>query len=85
MAIGSMTKKVRVIVLTVSFIMKGNVTIPASMRFSDTVNKFLKDLQFLALTEVEIQDLVTKCTLESKPFMLINKENIIAIAPLEQA
>ncbi len=83
MAIGKMTKKVRVVILTNSFIIKGNVTMPSNMRFSDTLNKFLKDLQFLAITEVDVDDLSTRSTLENRPFMLVNKDSIIAIAPLE--
>lgn len=83
MAIGKMTKKVRVVILTNSFIIKGNVTIPLNMRFSDTLNKFLKDLQFLAITEVDVDDLSTRSTLENQPFMLVNKDSIVAIAPLE--
>lgn len=83
MAISSMTKKLRVVILSSSFIIHGNVTVPSNMRFSDALNRFLKDIQFLAITEVDILDLSTQNTLEKRPFMLVNKDSIIGISPIE--
>ncbi len=83
MALGAMNKRTRVVILTGAFIIKGDVTVPTNMRFSDALNRFLKDLQFLAIVDVETLDSRTGSVLEKRDFMLVNKEQIIAIAPID--
>jgi hypothetical protein len=83
MVLGTATKKVNVLILTDSYIIKGFVTVPANMRFSDTLNKFLKEQQFLAVTDVEIAFVNGNKNMEKKEFILINKDNVVGIMPNE--
>ena len=81
MALGENNKKVAVLILTDAFIIKGNVTVPMSMRFSDALNKFLKNQQFIAVTEAEITLIYGGTTLGKRDFILINREQIAGISP----
>ncbi len=81
MAIGENTRKVPTLILTDSFIIRGEITVPASMRFSDAINKFLKNQNFIAITNAEITLIYGNTEPEEREFMLINKEQIVAISP----
>ncbi len=83
MSIGAMTKKVTVLILTDSFVIRGNISTPSNMRLSDAINKFLKDTQFLAVTEAEITLIDGGTPLEKRDFILVNKELITGISPSE--
>jgi len=83
MVIGTATKKMSVLILTDSFLIRGFITVPTSMRFSDTLNKFLKEQQFLAITDAEIAFVVGEKKTEKKEFILINKDKIVGITPNE--
>ena len=83
MVLGTATKKVNVLILTDSFLIKGFITIPTSMRFSDTLNKFLKEQQFLAITDAEIAYVIGEKNIERKEFILVNKDKIVGITPNE--
>jgi hypothetical protein len=81
MVMGENSKRIHVLMLTDAFIIRGNVTVPTSMRFSDALNKFLKNQQFIAVTDAEITLVYGGTTLEKRDFILINREQIIGISP----
>jgi hypothetical protein len=83
MVIGTATKKMSVLILTDSFLIRGFITVPTSMRFSDTLNKFLKEQQFLAITDAEIAFVIGEKKVERKEFILVNKDKIVGITPNE--
>ncbi len=83
MALGENSKKVSVLILTDAFIIRGNVTVPVSMRFSDALNKFLKNQQFIAVTEVNITLVYGGTPLKERDFTLVNKDRIIGISPAD--
>jgi hypothetical protein len=83
MVVATSTKKVGVMIFSDPFIIKGFITVPTNMRFSDTLNKFLKEQQFLAITDAEISYASNEKIIEKKGFILINKDKIIGIAPSE--
>ncbi len=80
MTIGENSKKVSVLILTNAFIIRGTVSVPISMRFSDALNKFLKNQQFIAVTNADITLVYGGTSLEERDFMLINKDQIIGIS-----
>jgi hypothetical protein len=81
MPLGENTRKIEATILTNEFIIKGKITIPANMRVSDALNKFLKNQTFIALTDVKIALINGKEELEGNDFMLVNKELVIGIIP----
>jgi hypothetical protein len=81
MAIGENTKKINTLILTDSFIIRGEVTVPNTMRFSDAINKFLKNQVFIAVTNAEITLIYGGTKMEERDFILINKDQIVAISP----
>ncbi len=82
--LGPKIKKVEVIIITSSnFIINGKISVPEKMRFSDALNKFLKDTKFLPVVELKIKNLNNEKIGESD-FSLINKDLIIAIYPIEK-
>ncbi len=81
MAIGENTKKIKVLILTDAFIIRGDATVPKNMRFSDALNKFLKNQQFMAITNAEITLVYGGTTLEKRDFIMVNREQVIAISP----
>jgi len=83
MAINPNTKKVEAIVLTETFLIRGKIHIPVNMRFSDAINRFQKEIPFLPAVEVEIKLLSSHEEIEKRDFILINKDKIVAIIPLE--
>jgi hypothetical protein len=83
MVLGTATKKLNVLILTDSFLIRGDLTVPTNMRFSDALNKFLKEQQFLAITNAEISFVTGDKNIEKKEFLLINKDRVVGIAPNE--
>lgn len=82
--IGPKVRRVEVMILTSSnFVIKGKISVPEDMRFSDALNKFLKETKFIPVIELEILDL-NKNLIGKSEFSLINKDLIIAIYPLEK-
>ena len=83
MAIGENTKKIKVLILTDAFIIRGDATVPKNMRFSDALNKFLKNQQFMAITNAEITLVYGGggTTLKKRDFIMVNREKVIAISP----
>ena len=82
--IGPKVRRVEVMILTSSnFIIKGKISVPEDMRFSDALNKFLKETKFIPVIELEILDL-NKNLIGKSEFSLINKDLVIAIYPLEK-
>ncbi|MGB9855785.1 MAG: hypothetical protein ACPLKS_04520 [Caldisericum exile] len=84
MAINPNTKKTEVTILTEAFVIKGFVYVPANMRFSDALNKFLKDTQFLPVVDAEIRPINSKEVIEKRDFILIKKEMIVVISPVSE-
>ncbi|MFU2157741.1 MULTISPECIES: hypothetical protein [Caldisericum] len=84
MAINPNTKKTEVTILTEAFVIKGFVYVPANMRFSDALNKFLKDTQFLPVVDAEIRSINSKEVIEKRDFILIKKEMIVVISPVSE-
>lgn len=83
MPIGPRVRRVSVMILTSSnFVIKGKISVPEDMRFSDALNKFLKETKFIPVIELEIFDL-NKNLIGKGDFSLVNKELVIAIYPLE--
>jgi hypothetical protein len=83
MALGLDTVKMHVLILTQSFIIKGVINVPTNMRFSDALNKFMKDRSFLAITDAEIQPINAAMEIQKVDFILISRERVIGISPLE--
>ncbi len=81
MAIGENTKKIKVLILTDAFIIRGDATVPRNMRFSDALNKFLKNQQFMAITNAEITLVYGGTMLGKRDFIMVNREQVIAISP----
>lgn len=82
--LGPKIRRVEVNILTSgSYIIKGKISVPEEMRFSDALNKFLKDTKFLPVVEIEIRNINNEIIGESD-FSLINKDLIIAIYPVER-
>ena len=81
MAIGENTRKVEAIILTNEFIIEGKITIPANMRVSDALNKFLKNQTFIPVTDMTITVVKTGEKMEGHEFILINREQIVGIIP----
>ncbi len=81
MAITENNRRVSTLILTDSFIIRGEVTVPSSMRFSDAINKFMKNQGFIAVTNAEITLIYGGAKLEERDFILINKEQIVALSP----
>ncbi|BAL81022.1 hypothetical protein [Caldisericum exile] len=81
MAINPNTKKTEVTILTDAFVIKGFIYVPANMRFSDALNKFLKDIQFLPVVNAEIRAINSNQIVEKRDFILIKKEMIVVISP----
>ncbi|MGB9793870.1 hypothetical protein [Caldisericum exile] len=84
MAINPNTKKTEVTILTEAFVIKGFVYVPANMRFSDALNKFLKETQFLPVVDAEIRSINSKEVIEKRDFILIKKEMIVVISPVSE-
>lgn len=84
MAINPNTKKTEVLIITDEFMIKGFVYVPANMRFSDAMNKFLRETQFLPLVDAEIRTINSKDIIEKRDFILIKKEMIVVISPLSE-
>ncbi len=82
MGIGPNTVKIRVLILTASFIISGAINIPADMRLSDSLNKFMKDQTFLAVTDAKVKLIGVNATYTERDFILINKNLVIGISPL---
>ncbi|MBC7194497.1 MAG: hypothetical protein H5U37_02445 [Caldisericia bacterium] len=83
MPIGPRVRRVSVMILTSSnFMIKGKISVPEDMRFSDALNKFLKETKFIPVIELEIFDL-NKNLIGKGDFSLVNKELVVAIYPLE--
>jgi len=83
MALGLNTVQMHVLILTQSFVIKGVISVPTNMRFSDALNKFMKDRSFLAITNAEIQSTNTTIELRKVDFILINRERVIGISPTD--
>jgi len=83
MAIGENTRKVEAAILTNEFIIQGKITIPANMRVSDALNKFLKNQTFIAITDTTITLVKNGEEVEGHEFILVNKEQIVGIIPLD--
>lgn len=83
MALGLNTVKMHVLILTQSFVIKGIINVPTNMRFSDALNKFMKDRSFLAITDAEIQQINGTMEVQKVDFILVNRERVIGISPLE--
>jgi len=83
MVLGLSTVQMHVLILTQSFVIKGVIYIPTNMRFSDALNKFMKDRPFLAITNAEIQSTNTTIELRKVDFILINRERVIGISPTD--
>ncbi|MGQ9845334.1 MAG: DUF6812 domain-containing protein [Caldisericia bacterium] len=82
--LGPKIRKVEVNILTSgSYIIIGKISVPEEMRFSDALNKFLKDTKFLPVLDIEIRNVNNEKIGESD-FSLINKDLIIAIYPVEK-
>lgn len=81
--LGPKIRKVEVILLATNYIIKGKVSVPEDMRFSDALNKFLKDTKFLPVIDIEIKNLNNEKIGEAD-FSLINKDLIFAIYPVEK-
>lgn len=81
--LGPKIRRVEVIILTSFYIIKGKISVPEEMRFSDALNKFLKETKFLPVIDIEIQNQNNEKIGESD-FSLINKDLIIAIYPVEK-
>ena len=81
MAIGENTRKVEAIILTNEFIIQGKITIPANMRVSDALNKFLKNQTFIPVTDTTITAIKNREEIEGHQFILINKEQVVGIIP----
>ena len=83
MAINPNIKKTEVLILTNEFVISGDMYVPTNMRFSDAVNKFLKDTQFLPIVDVQIKSISSGTSIEKRNFILLSKEKIIVISPAE--
>ncbi|MEA3313153.1 MAG: hypothetical protein U9Q18_02110 [Caldisericota bacterium] len=83
MALGLNTVRMHVLIFTQSFIIKGTINIPANMRFSDALNKFMKDRSFLAITGAEIESVEGTMEVQKVDFMLVNRERVVGISPIE--
>ncbi len=82
--IGPRVRRVGVMILTSSnYMIKGKISVPEDMRFSDALNKFLKETKFIPVIELEILDSNQK-VIGKGDFSLVNKELIVAIYPLEK-
>lgn len=82
--LGPKIRRVEVNILTSgSYIIIGKISVPEDMRFSDALNKFLKDTKFLPVVDIEIRNVNNEKIGESD-FSLINKDLIIAIYPVEK-
>lgn len=82
--LGPKIRRVKVNILTSgSYIIIGKISVPEDMRFSDALNKFLKDTKFLPVVDIEIRNVNNEKIGESD-FSLINKDLIIAIYPVEK-
>jgi hypothetical protein len=82
-AVGAITRKVFLLILTDSFVIRGYINAPLNMRLSDAINKFLKDTQFLAVTDAEITVIANGTLLEKREFLLVNKNLVTGISPNE--
>ena len=82
MRMGPNTVKIRVLILTTSFIITGTINIPSDMRLSDSLNKFMKDQTFLAVTDAKIKSIRANATPVERDFILVNKNLLIGISPL---
>ena len=83
MALGLNTVQMHVLILTRSFIIKGVIYIPTNMRFSDALNKFMKDRPFLAITDAEIKPVSGTMEIQKVDFILVNRERVIGISPTD--
>jgi len=83
LAVGAPIKKTKVLILTDSFVITGIISVPANMRFSDAINKFLREQQFLAVTDAEISLIYSGVKMERRGFILINKDMLLGISPSE--
>lgn len=82
--LGPKIRRVEVNILTSSsYIIIGKISVPEEMRFSDALNKFLKDTKFLPVVDIEIRNINNEKIGESD-FSLINKDLIIAIYPVKK-
>lgn len=82
--IGPRVRRVGVMILTSSnYMIKGKISVPEDMRFSDALNKFLKETKFIPVIELEILDSNQK-VIGKGDFSLVNKDLIVAIYPLEK-
>jgi len=82
--IGPKVRRVDVMIITSSnFMIKGKISVPEDMRFSDALNKFLKETKFIPVIELEILD-SNKNIIGKGDFSLVNKDLIVAIYPLEK-
>lgn len=82
--IGPRVRRVGVMILTSSnFMIKGKISVPEDMRFSDALNKFLKETKFIPVIELEILD-SNQNVIGKGDFSLVNKDLIVAIYPLEK-
>lgn len=84
MAINPNLKKIEVELLTERFIIRGFIFVPANIRLSDALNKFLKETVFIAVTEAEIKIVNSESIFKKKDFVLVNKEKIVSIIPLSE-
>lgn len=84
MAINPNLKKIEVELLTERFIIRGFIFVPANIRLSDALNKFLKETVFIAVTEAEIKIVNSESIFKKKDFVLVNKEKIVSITPLSE-
>ncbi|MEF3245397.1 MAG: hypothetical protein K6343_05410 [Caldisericaceae bacterium] len=84
MAINPNLKKIEVEILTERFIIRGFIFVPANIRLSDALNKFLKETVFIAVTEAEIKIVNSEDIFIKKDFILVNKEKVVSIMPLAE-
>jgi len=82
--IGPKVRKIEVNIVIQNYVVKGKVAVPQNMRFSDAINRFLKDVNFIPVTDVEIKSTMQTEKVAKADFGLINKSLIVGIFPTEE-
>lgn len=82
--LGPKIKKIEVNIVIQNYVIRGKVAVPQNMRFSDAINRFLKDVNFIPVTDVEIKSTKQTEKVIKSDFGLINKSLIVGIFPVEE-
>ena len=82
--IGPKVRKIEVNIVIQNYIIRGKISVPQNMRFSDAINRFLKDVNFIPVTDVEIKSTMQTEKIAKADFGLINKSLIVGIFPAEE-